>query len=38
MCIMIGLAIAAVWWGLILFISRFCGVNNLKEDEGKAEK
>lgn len=37
MCIMIGLVIAAVWWGLILFIARFCGVNNPKEDEGKGE-
>lgn len=37
MCIMIGLAIAAVWWGLILFIARFCGVNNLKEDENRGD-
>ena len=38
MCIIIGLAIAAEWWGLILFTARFCGVNYLKVDEGKAEK
>lgn len=38
MCIIIGLAIAAVWWGLILFTARFCGVNNLKEDGEKIEK
>lgn len=37
MCIIIGFVIAAVWWGLVLVIARICGVNNLKEDEGKME-
>lgn len=38
MGVIIGLAIAAVWRELVLFITHLCGVNNLKEDEGKTEK